>query len=162
MPAKRVYRLRWRVRLAAGVFLGISAACTTSFWLRAIRGEDDPHYAWLLLTLVFVMGGVLWTLYAFQSTVTLSDEAIEVRGLFGSKRLLLRAIRGRRTCVFAGDAEGGGTTIYLKVVPEDDRLPMLTFQKDYNFDAAFHAWFHALPDLDAMDRARGKDHFGLN
>lgn len=129
--------------------------------MRAIRGEDDPHYFQLLLSLVFVMAGALWALYAFLSTVALSDAAIEVRGLFGRKSLPVRAIRGRRTETSRGDPEGGGNTTWLKVVPDDDRLPVLTFQKDYNFDTAFPEWFTALPDPDAMDKARKNDHFGL-
>jgi len=42
----------------------------------------------------------------------------------------------------------------LKVVPNDVHLPTLKFNKNLEFDDAFHEWFDKLPDLDAMDKLK--------
>lgn len=161
MPGAHVYRLKWWVRVAASAFLGLSAVLAATNWVRAMTGEKDAHLFQMIVSVVLVCVGVVWTLYAFQSTVTLTEDAIELRDLAGRKNLPLASICGRRTYVVTG-GNPPGQTRYLKLEPDDDRLPILDFQKDYNFDAAFFAWFNSLPDLDSMDKTRPKSsNFGL-
>jgi hypothetical protein len=51
---------------------------------------------------------------------------------------------------------------YVQLIPDDDRLPTVSFSRDYRFDAAFEEWLYSLPDLDAAEKARGKSSdFGL-
>jgi hypothetical protein len=161
MPAARVYRLKWLVRVAASALLGFSTIFAATTWAKAITGEDVAHLFPMIVSVILVCGGVVWTLYAFRSTVTLSEDAIELSDLTGRKSLPLASIRGRRTYVVSGGSEPVQTR-YLKLEPDDDRFPILDFQKDYNFDAAFYAWFNSLPDLDALDKTRPKNsNFGL-
>jgi hypothetical protein len=64
--------------------------------------------------------------------------------------------------VLHGGSEDGGTTRYLKLEPNDDRLPSLSFPRDCNFDGVFCDWFNNLPDLDAIDKPKTKSLiFGL-
>jgi hypothetical protein len=140
----------------ASASLALSGAIAVTLWAKAYAGDGDPRLLPLIVSAVVAAGSVLWVLWAFLSTVTLNETTIELRNLFDRKSLPLSAIRGRRTYVVDGGDEGGGSTTYMKVVPDDGRLPTLTFQKDYNFDAAFHEWFNSLPDLDALDKRRTK------
>jgi hypothetical protein len=161
MPEVHVYRLKWWVRVAASAFLGFTAVFAATIWMRATTGEEDVHLLPTIVSVVLVCGGVMWALYAFQSTVTLTESSIELRDLTGRKNLPLASIRGRRTYVVSG-GDPPDQTRYFKLEPDDDRLPALDFQKDYNFDAAFFAWFNSLPDLDALDKTRAKSsNFGL-
>ena len=56
-----------------------------------------------------------------------------------------------------------GSTVFLKLEPNDDRLPTLEFQKNYyNFDDRFFRWFNELPDLDVEDKKKHMtSNFGL-
>ena len=124
-------------------------------------GDREPSFLWLVVSLILFAAGIVWVLDAFGSRVTLSEETIAVCGLRGRKSLPLNVIRGRRTYMFKLDPNSAGSTTYLKVVPVDDRLPVIDFLRDYNFDEAFYAWFNGLPDLDAMDKERKPNNFGL-
>jgi hypothetical protein len=115
----------------------------------------------MVLSVAFaVVGGFLVPL-AYKSAVILLEDAIELRTIFVRKRLLFVAIRGRREYVVNGGGDEGSTR-YLRLEPNDDRLPALDFARNFNFDGAFYAWFNKLPDLDAMDKIKHKDaNFGL-
>jgi hypothetical protein len=52
------------------------------------------------------------------------------------------------------DCGGEANTCYLKLESDDDRVPSITLQKIYNFDAAFYEWFRELRNLDAMDQLK--------
>lgn len=159
MQGTHVYRLKWWVRLAASGFLAVSAIFGTAAWLRSANEARNPRFLPMLVSLICFAGGILWTFDAFGSRVTFSPERIEVRGLHGRKSLPLDAVRGRRAYSVSGGGDPVIRTRYFKLEPEDDRLPVLDFQRDYNFDSAFFEWFNKLPDLDSLDKK--KNNFGL-
>lgn len=68
-------------------------------------------------------------------------------------------IRGRRE-YSTGDAEGGSTR-YVKLVPRNNDLPALDFEKGYAFDEAFWRWYNGLSDLDADPKSGSSSNFGL-
>jgi hypothetical protein len=86
---------------------------------------------------------------AFNATVTLYEDAIEVQTLFRLKRLPFSGIRGRREWV-QRNAEGADTH-YLKLVPNDRSLPTLNLMRSYTFDEEFYRWYNSLPNLDQSD-----------
>jgi len=162
MRQVRVYRMKWWFRASSIIAFALGATFAIKTWGAAITREGEPSFLWPVASLVLLAAGIVWVLDAFGSRVMLSDDRIDVRGLRGRKGLALNAIRGRRTYLVRGMApDGGGNTTRLKVIPDDDRLPELDFQRDYNFDAAFYEWFHGLSDLDAMDKERKPNNFGL-
>lgn len=156
----RVYKMKWWRRASAILFLVIGILFFAGFRYGPIFRHVDPQPWGIFFSAAFTLIGIFWTYSAFRSTVTLSSDHIEVRGIFGSTQLPLNAIRGRREYV-VHDAEGGSTRS-LKLVSDDDRLPALEFEKYFTFDDAFYQWFNNLPDLDAMGKMRHKDSgFGL-
>jgi hypothetical protein len=158
----KVYRVKWWRRASAILFVVLGILFLTAFCWGPISGQADPKPLGIVFSAAFTLVGILWTIGAFKSTVTLSNDAIEVRGIWGCKRLPLNGIRGRREYVVRGGGVEEGSTRYLKLVPDDDRLSPLEFEKYFTFDDAFYQWFNKLPDLDAMDKMKHKDSgFGL-
>jgi hypothetical protein len=104
----------------------------------------------VLVTVVFAVIGVYCVTFAFISRVTLCEDVIELRTLFSRKKLPFDQIRGRREYVDR-NLDGAGARCF-RLVPKDDRLSPLDFEKAYAFDDAFFRWFNELPDLDARDR----------
>jgi hypothetical protein len=95
-----------------------------------------------------------WTLKVFSASVTISKDSIELRDLFGKRKITLSAIRGRREYTVRGKS----ITDYLKIEPTDGRIPALEFERNFNFDSAFFEWFYSLPDLDEVEEMnRGLD-----
>jgi hypothetical protein len=151
----RVYRITWWWRAGAVFFLTIGSVVSIGIWNGIIFGEREPKFAEMVGTPVLAIVGVFLAWSAFRATVTLSADAIELRTLFERKRLPLNAIRGRREYVVrGGTVDVGGSTRYLKLEPNDDRLPTMDIVKYFNFDDRFYQWFKALPDLDALDKQR--------
>jgi hypothetical protein len=99
-----------------------------------------------LLALIVTTYG---TADAFNTTVTLYEDAIEVQTLFRRRRLPFSGIRGRREWV-QRNAEGADTH-YLKLVPNDRRLPTLNLMRSFTFDEEFYRWYSSLPDLGRSD-----------
>lgn len=128
-----------------------------------ISGASDPKPMMLPVGVLFLAAGLGMTFYAFKAAIEFSQDAVEHRTIFGQKKLPLDGIKGRREYVVKGaQGDGGGNTRYLKLEPNDDRLPTLEFSKHYTFDDTFYRWFYELPDLDAEDKKVHKDsNFGL-
>ena len=146
-----VYRIDWWWRAAA--FLTIGTVGFTGIWGGVIAGNREPKLVEMIVAAVLMLVGVLLTWSAFRATVTLSEDEIELHTPFGRNNLPLHAIRGRREYVVRGGVHGGSTR-YLKLETNDDRLPKMDIMKAFNFDGHFYQWFNALPDLDALDRLR--------
>jgi len=141
----RAYRVRWSDRIftlfgfafslivviAAGTY-GLAPARDTPAWF--------PIFA---LGLLAVICGIL-TLSTFYNRVILYPDAIEYRTVWSRTWLQFNEIRGRREYT-AYRKIGGGAR--LRVVSSNGEVPMLDFQKNYNFDDAFWTWFNSLPDL---------------
>jgi hypothetical protein len=140
--------------------MAVSSLVCIGIWGGVILGRREPKLEEMVVSAILPMFGVLWVAFSFLSTVTLFVDALEHRTLLGRKRLPFEGIRGRRE--YFVDSYESGSTRYLKLEPNDDRLPTLDFQKYYTFDREFYEWFNNLPDLDAMDRLKGKNSsFGL-
>jgi hypothetical protein len=159
-PIYRVYRLRWGQRAFALFFLVFSVFFVFGSWRRLLIAQEEHRPLLLILSVIFLVVGVGLNLNAFQTAVTFTSDAIELRSILGRRRLPLSEIRGRREVVARG--EEGGSTRYLCLVPDDDRLPTLQFMKSYTFDDTFYRWFNELRDLDAEDKKVHRDaNFGL-
>lgn len=153
-PTARIYRITWWWRAGAIFFLAIGSVVSIGIWSGVIAGEREPKSGEMFASAVIAVVGVLLAWSAFRATVTLSEDAIELRTPFGSKSLARHAIRGRREYVVTGGGDEGGSTRYLKLESNDDRLPTIDIAKYFNFDDKFYQWFNALPDLDALDKQR--------
>src|ERR1035438_2562657 len=159
----RVYRVTWWWRALAVFFLAFSSLGGIKELTQVVSGDAEPAFGNMAALFLFVIVGIYLVALAFKATVTLSDDAVEFYSLFSRKRLFFSQIRGRRAYAVDGGGEVGGTTRYMKLEPNDDRLSPLSIPKDtFAFDAMFPDWFNKLPDLDAMDKRKQKSsNFGL-
>jgi hypothetical protein len=142
----RAYRIRWFNRLAFLFVFGVSVAFAVGMF-RGAREDETQRALWNCfgMGLLAVTSGIL-TLSSFYNRVTLYANAIEFRSVWSTSWLQFAEIRGRQKY-----SAGGGRGIripHLRILPNDERLPILDFEKHYNFDDAFYAWFNRLPDLD--------------
>lgn len=134
--------------LAFSVFYAVGV-CTG----QVIRGTGvNPMI--ILIALVLFIAGSLFAIYSYRAKISFTTEAIELHTNFTRKRLPPSGILGRREYIVRDE---DGSTVYLKLEPNDDRLPTLEFQKNYyNFDDRFFRWFNELPDLDVEDKKKHK------
>lgn len=153
----QVYRLRWYRLLAALFFLMVSCTFAIGVCREWISDPGDVKPLQVVIFTVLLIVGVVWTVSSFKAKIILSEGAIESVSLCGSKTLKFHDIRGRREYVVRGDGPESVSTRYLKLEPNDDRLPALEFEKYYTFDAAFYDWFNKLPDLDKLNAQREKN-----
>ncbi|HEU5456996.1 MAG TPA: hypothetical protein VFU68_00120 [Terracidiphilus sp.] len=157
-PVNRVYGASLRWRLFALAFCGFGSFVFLGSLYELFKGASRPSI--LAAGFAFTLVGICLVIYCFQAAIQFTTDAIEHRTLFRTKRLPLTSIRGRKEYVVHG--EGGGGTRYLRLVPDDDRLPVMDFSKSYAFDQAFFQWFYGLRDLDAEEKQPHKDSgFGL-
>ncbi len=88
----------------------------------------------------------------FMSSVSFTQDGIELAGAFRIRELPLAAIRGRREYM---RSESKSRTRYSVFVSSDDRYPAMEFAKKlFKFDEPYWAWYERLPDLDAEDEQR--------
>jgi hypothetical protein len=157
--ASRVYRMKWWRRAFPIVFIAFSLVFLFGLFSKGLDFEDQKQIITLVVAIVFLLVGSYMTISAFKSTITLSANSIELLTLKGRQQLALSAIRGRREYWVN---TGRSRTRYLRLEPDDDRLPTMDFEKSFTFDDSFYAWFNALPDLDADDKKGHKESdFGL-
>jgi hypothetical protein len=144
----RVYKMNWRGRafplsaLLIGAF-GLVGISTGVFPLANYR--DIRFVISCVLSLVF---GAISTPITFTAKITLLDDAIELRDVLHTRRLLISEIRGRQEIVHAGSK---GITSTWKLVPKDDRARTLALSNSYTFDDVFYEWLNQIPVLDAED-----------
>jgi hypothetical protein len=154
-----VYRMTGLYRGASLVFLAVASFLMIACWVGVATGQREPKLLEMILAPLFPIVGVVWVAFAFTSTVTLFHDAIELRTLVKRTRLPFTGIRGWREYYVQSE---DGSTRYLKLEPNDDRLPILEFQQNYDFDSSFYNWFYQLPDLDELDKTKPKkSNFGL-
>ena len=97
----------------------------------------------------FALLGAFLIASMLKSCVILRPDAIEVRDLFSTRSLYRAQIAGRRML----------PTQYvstLALIPRDPGAKKLKISMVYETDSAFHAWFQAIPDLDAEEDAAFK------
>jgi hypothetical protein len=162
-PTFRVYRPKRGQRAFALFFLAFAIFFVIGSWGGPIAGRSEAKPMEMMIAVLLLIVGMGLTVNFFTATITFTADTIEKNSLFRRERLPLSGIRGRREFVVrGGSADTGGSTRYLKLVPNDDRLPALEFMKSYSFDEAFFRWFNSLPDLDAEGSETHRDsNFGL-
>jgi len=160
--AARIYRIGWGQRVFCIVFMTLSVFFLVGFWGGAISGEREATWLELMIPIVFLIVGGFFTARAFRNYIALSQGEICVQTIFERQTLPFDKIRGRRRDLRQGDDEFPSIW-YLKLEPNDDRIPTLEFEETYyTLDDHFFAWFNALPDLDALDKTTPeKSNFGL-
>jgi hypothetical protein len=96
-----------------------------------------------VLGLIGALFGVVMLGAAFVSKLLLEQDAIELRELFGTRRLARAQIKGRRTLPTNPPT--------LIVVPAEPGLRKISISAGMRSDAVLEAWLAALPDLDAAE-----------
>jgi hypothetical protein len=160
--ATRIHRTSLFPRVFAIVFTAFGIVIAVALWGGAIAGTRDASWIELLFPLAFVAIGTLLTVGAFRSYIVLSQAEIVMQSPFGRRILPFVKIRGRRRYLDNGTDESPSLWC-LKIQSNDDRFPAIAFaENSYKLDSDFLAWFHALPDLDELDKTRPKpSNFGL-
>jgi hypothetical protein len=123
--------MAWAWRAVSVVYLIGGCFFVIAIWGGVISGDREPKIFDMAVPLVLTVTGAFWVAHSFRTSVALRDDAIELCNLFTKKRLPFDAIRGRREYVSRG---ARSATRYLKLEPNDDRLPTLEFEKHYAFD----------------------------
>lgn len=97
----------------------------------------------LLVALALMAMAVLIAISCNRARLILRADSIEAQGLFGSRRLRLDAIAGRRLRPTRGKP--------IRVVVAKQGRP-LALDSGFPVDGVLDAWYAALPDLDLQDR----------
>ncbi len=161
IPATRIYRVSWLQRpVALGIF-AVWSFFSIAIWVAVLRGDRDPSFYELFGVLCCTLFVGFFVVRAFRSSVSLTETAIVLSSLSGTRILPYDKIRGRRRYYEPGDADSPGSW-HLRFESTDDRYPSLEMDEIYNFDEEFRRWFNSLPDLDQLRRAGPKpSNFGL-
>ena len=154
-PTRRVYRLSPWIRIFATAFLAFSLLGLFGLLWSQHAGLQNRNPAQMVEWAAIALFAICWAIYVFAAAIVLSQDMIEKRTPLKTDRLRFAEIRGRRETVHRNF--DGSYIRYLRVVPRDALRQEIKFQKFYVFDAAFYAWYDDLPNLDAMDRTRGRD-----
>ena len=150
-----VYRMNPGQHVVGIVVLAIGLVGIVGIWTGVIMGTREPSVFEMMIPVIIAVGAALFTIRAFHNSVCLSDAALVVRGLSGTRVLPLDKIEGRRKYLDKGD-EHSPSVWHLVVESNDDRFPKLDIEEIYRFDDFFYRWFDALPDLDEADKHRPK------
>jgi hypothetical protein len=150
----RTYRRSMGVRLietAFGVFFLISGLLPAGYigLLYVSLLPPDPHVRdpaiAALVSVAIALFGALIVVYNLTYRVVLFPDAIEA-GSWWMKRLWRDEISGRRVVIFRGRYYSRDS-IYL--YRRGHRMHKLAVTRRIEADAAYHAWFNGIPDLDA-------------
>ena len=122
------HRIYW---VLAGLFLGAMPLLAWKWGLVAT----------ILATLTAVPMGGRFILAAFRYNVILEPDAITVREVFSTQRLLRTEIAGRRTIRIRGATR-------QILIPRIAGKKPLSFPEILRTDSEFSTWFEAIPKLD--------------
>lgn len=142
-----VYRMTTGSQVAywiLGLFFG---ACGVGLVLHLLQRSFDPFGFLFLGSTALCLFGIPFycASYAINGRLTLERQAIEIRKAFTTRRLQSSEILGRRITQ-------GRSTSYPVIVPRTG-TPITIERSTFGLDDRFNAWFNALPDLDAQERA---------
>jgi len=108
---------------------------------------------------ILFFAGIFFLLHVFRSYIRFTSDSIELKTLLSKKTLPICHIKSRREWI---DSGVDTNTRMITISSDDDIYPSLTFQRQYNFDAAFEQWFKSLPDQEDLDaHSKNSSHFGL-
>ena len=141
----RVYRTSWRARAFPLILLALGSFETVGLLTGRLEGSEGYEMFW---PFGLVLGGAIFTAAIFTRKVILMDDAIEVRNVFGTNRILYSEIRGRRETVWYGLIGVSGT---WKLERKTDAARPIYINNSYTLDNVFFEWFNQIPDLDAED-----------
>lgn len=153
----RVYRMNWRGWALPVLCLAIGIYETVGL----LTGKIEPgsHYGssrpelGMFGSVGLLIGGAIFTAMTFFTRVTFTDDAIELRGIFESRKLPFSEIRGRHEtmadiCTFRFYSFRFSN---WTLVPKKANLQPINVSNFYKFDDVFYEWLYQLPDLDAED-----------
>ena len=134
-----LYRLLYLAFSAVALFGGFLGA----FHFATGHDANNPAAALILIgfCLVFVALGVYLALFVAKFSLVLAPDAIELHNVTSTRTLRRDQIAGRRLL-----RSQNGTIFEL--IPRDKSEKKLKISMMFNTDAAFQAWFAAIPDLD--------------
>ncbi len=143
-PASVGKRLLW---ISLGALLSIGGLCGVWYFGTGheTRGIRDALIM-ISVSLLFVLAGGYLILLMIRSLVILEPDAITVRTIVSTRKLLRDEIEGRRLLP--------GYISTLELIPRDKGKKKLSIGMLMRTDALFHAWFSGIPDLDAQELAR--------
>jgi hypothetical protein len=135
------------IALAAGALVGIGYAF-------AMEDQAGGLPALIVFGCVPVLlGGIAMILSGAGTRVVLQPDAIEVHGLWRTKRMVRTEIAGRR----AHQMESGGPG--MRLLPRYTSDDSLALPQSLKTDAEFYAWFADIPDVDAKERQASLDEY---
>lgn len=155
LAESRVYRMRSSQRVIAILLLIVGLILLLSTWGAVLSGRQDAKFLEMMFPIVFLIGAAFFTIRDFHNSVRLSVQAIELRGLSGTRSLPLDKIKGRRRYLCKGD-ENSPDVWHLVLEPNDDRYSKLDIEELYRFDNEFYERFNSLTDLDERDKTKPK------
>lgn len=157
----RVYRLNVFKKAVVWIVFLVFLIFATAIWTEVLIGQREAKFVELVGSLFGVLLVGYMCFHAMVSTLTVTDNSVELKTGWGKQCLPKARIRGRRKRYSPGDGEGQGEW-YLKLESDDDRFPTLEFEQSYDFDSEFNRWFESLTNLDELDQTRPKpSNFGL-
>ena len=148
-PLLRVYRPKWGWRIFSLFFPVFGGMAVISSVKQFALHSSEFRPGVLVVGLLLTITGIGIVVSFFTSTVKFTQDSVEHRTLFRRRSLPLAAIRGRREYM-TRDSDGVPTH-YLRLIPSDNRLPVLEFTRTYALDQDFYRWFHDLPELTERD-----------
>jgi hypothetical protein len=132
----KIYRVKFWRRASAILLVLVGFLFLIGFCWGSVAGQADPKPLGIVFSVTFTLAGIFWAISSFKSTVILSDDAIEVRGILGCKRLPLNGIRGRREYPLLCGA------------PAQKRQPPLRKRIDFEEDNRFRLGVHVFTNRD--------------
>ena len=148
-------------RVVAIVMLAAGLLFTVAIWAGVLTGIRDAEFVEMMFPIAFSVLATLFIIRSFRNRIRVSDHAIELYGLSGTRSLPIDKIRGRRRYYDPGDAESPGVW-HVVFESNNDQFPTIDVEEVYNFDDAFYQWFQSLPDIDQLKKTLPKtSNFGL-
>lgn len=142
----RTYLVRLWARGLLIIVGCLAIAGGVGLYLTSARGPAGFEMPALLVIVVFVLFGVCLLAAVWRSKVVLTQDAIEVHGLFTVRRLARSEIAGRRLL-----RVNYGQTV-TEIVPNTEGVKPLKFSSSsMQTDRVLDSWLGALPDLDARE-----------
>jgi hypothetical protein len=130
-------------------------------WGAVFSGARGANFVEMMFPIAFSLFAGFFVIRSLRNRVRVSDRAVELHGLSGSRILPIERIKGRRRYFDPGDENSAGVW-HVVFESNDDRHPKIDIEEVYNFDVAFYTWFKSLPDLDTIDKSLPKvSNFGL-
>jgi hypothetical protein len=142
---KIAYLLLGLILTPAGVFL--------AWFFATVNGPYHDPFTRLLLpasSLLLAVAGLATVLYVVTHRLVLRPDGIESSWLLYTDRMPHEAIVGKISFI-----RSGVPTITL--ISRMSEVPNFEFRLDFQTDAVFNRWFHAIPDLQGLQIPQIKD-----